>query len=99
MLHVEVLGFLSNDAVMSDKVGYKTITFTIVHKEMTQVMGGHSVYIVCQYPTRNGCLVAELKKGKQVLVKGEFYIQKNTGRYGDGSISLHCRVRHLELIH
>ena len=98
MLTIEILGYIVTDAKVVNKIGHKHVAFTVVHKEMTQFLGGHNVYIECQLDTKDGCLIAQLKKGRSVFVRGNFLIVKNNGRYGDGSTSYVCRVSHVELV-
>jgi hypothetical protein len=43
-------------------------------------------------------LLHQLKKHSRVLVKGDFYVKVNNGRYGDGSTTLGCRVVYIDIL-
>lgn len=98
MLHVEILGSLAQDSKVIRQGLKEYLLFTVEHREMSQYLFGHNVPVVCKYPIKEYSLYAELKKNRRVLVKGDLIIVVNNGRNGDGSTSLCCRVKYIELI-
>lgn len=98
MLHVEIIGTLAEDAKLETKETKKYLVFTVEHHEGTQYLYGHKVPIVCKMRIHEYTLLHQLKKHRRVLVKGDFLVKVNNGRYGDGSTTLGCRVAHIELI-
>jgi single-strand DNA-binding protein len=85
MLQITAIGFLGNDATVTEKPEQSVINFSIAHTRKWKNAKGEpqekTTWIQCNYWVKKTDIVNYLKKGTMVVVQGEpstyYYIGKD----------------------
>lgn len=101
MIKLQMIGHLGKDALKGQVNGKSVLNFNVAHSEKYRNIQGQEVerttWVECSYWEREA-VGPYLRKGVQVFIEGQPYLDQYVNKKGETATTLRMRVTNLQLL-